>query len=121
MKWYAASAIMYNKFKDGNQDFFPIWENVILISANSFDEALKKAEKRALQDEGDSHGTLEYNGRQAYMTFAGIRKVIECECNDSEEGPIDGTEITYSHLIVRDAKDFDKLINGDSVIVQYEE
>jgi len=30
MSWYAASVIMYTKFKDGKQEKYPIWENVIL-------------------------------------------------------------------------------------------
>ena len=50
-EWYAASIIMLVKFKDGNQDKYPVWENVILIKASSDDEAIKKAEKEGREKE----------------------------------------------------------------------
>ncbi|MBO1349526.1 MAG: hypothetical protein EBE86_020060 [Hormoscilla sp. GUM202] len=40
MVWYAARAIMYVKFKEGEQDKYPVWENVILIKGSSNEEAL---------------------------------------------------------------------------------
>lgn len=119
MKWYAASVLIYTKFKDEKQDMFPIWENIILISANTPEEALEKAKQRALQDQGDSSGTLECNGRPATWVFAGIRKLIECE--DLEKRPDDGTEITYNKLIIKKQKDFDKFLKGEPVTVYYEE
>lgn len=52
-EWYAASIIMLVKFKDGNQDKYPVWENVVLIKASSGDEALELAEKRGREEEGE--------------------------------------------------------------------
>lgn len=118
-KWYAVSTIMYAKFKDGNQNQFPVWENVILVVADSPDEALGKATRIAREEEGDSSGTFLYEKRPATMTFGGIRKVIECK--NSESRPDDGTEITYSVLQVNTQEEFDKLIRGDPTLVLYEE
>ena len=53
MGWYAASIIMYTEFKDGVQDKYPVWENIILIEGQSETEAKEKAEKRGREDEGD--------------------------------------------------------------------
>lgn len=119
MPWYAASAIIYTKFKEGNQDRYPVWENVILIEAESSNEAHKKAIERAKMDEGDASGTYYYDDRPASMVFAGIRKIITCE--DSNDRPRDGTEITYSTIEVYSEEDFSKLVNGEPVTVMYEE
>ena len=118
-KWYAASVIMYTKFKDGLQNKYPIWENVILIEAESSDEALKKATKRAQEDEGDSGGTYFYEDRAATWVFGGVRKLTECK--DSASKPGDGTEVTYSEMEVDTEQSLSKLINGEPVIVRYEE
>ena len=117
-EWYAAHAIMYVKFKDGNQDKYPFWENIILIEAVSSDEAFEKAEARARLDEGDSSNSFTWEGRPATWVFAGLRKLISCV--DSEERPSHGTELTYSQMEVQSETDFKKLVSGDPVMVLYE-
>lgn len=119
MRWYAAHVIMVTKFKDGKQDKFPIWENVILLRANSPDDAREKAVKRAREDEGDSSGSYMYEGRPATWVFSGIRKLIECQ--DAENVPGDGTEITYSVFEAEDEEILLNLVNGQSVRITYEE
>jgi hypothetical protein len=119
MTWYAASIVMYTKFKEGGQDKYPIWENVILISAESGEEALEKAKKRGQADEGDSDGTYFCEDRAATMVFGGVRKIIEAQ--DSQNRPDDGTEITYSQMMVDNEEALRKLVSGESVTILYEE
>jgi hypothetical protein len=119
MTWYAANIIMYTHFKDGVQDYYPVFENIILIEAINEKEAYKKALARAKLDEGDSSGTYYYDDRQAKMICAGIRKITTCE--DPEKRPTDGTEITYSEFRVDSKENLSKLVTGDSVYVYYED
>jgi hypothetical protein len=119
MPWYAASVVLYFKFKDGNQNTYPVWENVILIEANTPQEAFEKAKRIGLTEEGDSDGTMKWENRPASIVFAGVRKVIEC--TDKNDRPMDSTEITYSQFRLRDKQSLDKLIKGDPVEVTYEE
>jgi hypothetical protein len=119
MRWYAAHAIMVTKFKDGNQNKFPIWENIILVIADSPDEAREKATMRARDDEGDSLGTYRYEGREAVWVFEGIRKLIECQ--DAENQPHDGTELTYSVFEVDSEELLRKLVQGKPARILYEE
>jgi hypothetical protein len=119
IKWYAVSIIILVKFKDGIQDIYPIWENIVLIKAESTEKAFEKAENKGKEYEGDSHGTYEYDGRPATLVFAGVRKLIECV--DSDERPDDGTEVTYSMLSVKSNEALAKLVNGEEVSVIYEE
>jgi hypothetical protein len=119
MTWYAASVIMYTKFKEGEQEKFPLYENVLLIQADSDNEAIEKARRRGLEDEGDSNGTYSYEGRPATLAFAGIRKVIKTQ--GSEGRPTDGTEITYSEMEVDTKETLLRLVNGEPVVVRYEE
>jgi hypothetical protein len=110
---------MVTKFKDGVQDKYPVWENVLLVEAESFDGALEKAEIRGREDEGDSGGTYLWESRPATLVFAGVRKVIECK--NANHPPGDGTEITYSEMEVENEDALTKLVNGEPVIIKYEE
>ena len=117
MNWYVAHIIMYVKFKDEIQDSYPIWENMILISADSDEEAMKKATNRAKEDEGDCKGSFKWNEREASWCFGGIRKLISCE--DFNEKPTSGTELSYNEMIIEKKEDFEKLLNGDEVLIKY--
>jgi hypothetical protein len=117
MSWYAAHAIMYVKFKDGSQDKYPFWENIILIEAESTDEAFEKAEQRAKEDEGDSRGSFTHEGRPASWVFAGLRRLVSCV--EPEEHPKHGTEVTYSEMEETNEADFERLVNGEPVMVWY--
>lgn len=117
MKWYAAHIIMYTKFKDGNQDKFPVWENIVLITANSPKEAYQQAELQAKKEEGDSQNTYCYDDRPATWVFAGIRKLVDCEGDNLILSS--GVEISYSTLEVDNAVDLNRLVNGESVVVKY--
>jgi hypothetical protein len=119
MGWYAAHAIMYVKFADGNQDRYPIWENIILIEANSDEQALDLAEKRAKEDESETEDDFTWEERPAFLVFAGIRKIISC--NNPENQPTHGTEISYSQIEVNTEEELSKLAKGETVIVKYEE
>src|SRR5438046_1172726 len=48
--WYAAHLVFYVKLKRKRQTRFPVWENIVLIRAETLDEAFEKAEKRAHED-----------------------------------------------------------------------
>jgi hypothetical protein len=119
MTWYAAHTIMYVKFADGNQEKYPIWENIILIEANSDEEALEKAETRAKEDESESEDDFTWENRSASLIFAGIRKLISC--NNPDENPRHGTEISYSQMEVKTEDELSKLVKGESVTIIYEE
>jgi hypothetical protein len=117
MKWYIAHIIMYTKFKDGNQNKFPVWENIVLIEADTPKEAYQKAKLRAKNDEGDSSNSYYYDDRAATWVFGGIRKLVDCE--DVTIVPSDGMEMTYSTLEVDNEENLNRLIKGDSVLLKY--
>jgi hypothetical protein len=116
MNWYAAHAVMYVKFRNGQQDKYPLWENILLIAAGSDEEAMTKATMRAKQDEGDSEGTFTWEGRAAEWCFGGVRKLVSCEAADAQ--PTDGVEITYLELDVNDQGDFERFLKGEAVMVR---
>jgi hypothetical protein len=117
MKWYTAHAIMYVKFKDKNQDRYPIWENIILIEAASDDEAWEKAEIRAKEDEDES-GEMVWDKHPSSFLFAGIRKLVLCV--DPGDNPTDGTEISYSEMELDSWDSLQKFLKGETVSVKYD-
>ena len=99
MKSYAAHAVLVIEFKEGDQDEYPVWENVYLISAGTPEQAFERAQERAKEDEGDSHGTFTWDGRPATFRFVGIRKLLECDAG--QVAGESGVEITFLQLGTR--------------------
>lgn len=121
--WFAAHVIMYFKFKDGQQDSYTVWENVFLVEAATAEEGLRKAERLGRAEESDSEGSLTCEGRPCTLTYAGVRKLITVQggVDNPEDLPVDGAEVTYSQLVVKDAKALARLVGGKPVTVRYEE
>lgn len=121
MKWYAAHLIVYAKFRDGVQDSFPFYENVVLIEADSTEEAWAKAEHFGKGKQVDD-ASLTWNNRPAQMVFAGVRKIIGPSSGDEpDEGPRHGTELTYSLMVIDEEEEFRNLLNSEPADVRYEE
>ena|SRR5687767_9678947 len=98
MTWFAAHVIMYISVKDGKQETYPVWENVILVEAETDAAARTKAEGYGREAEGDDRGTFRWGQRPASWVFAGVRKVVRCDSHPDQPG--DGTEITYTDIVV---------------------
>lgn len=120
MTWYAAHLIEYFKIKEGYQDTFPVWENVILLRANSSAEALKLARQIGEENHKIPDDSWRVDDKPAIHVFLGIRKVVECDIDDSNDPntfPNSGTEITYIKMQLATEDDVQKLVRGDSVTV----
>jgi len=120
MPWYAAHIIVSTRpiKRDGGE--ISVYENVILLSAKDDDEADVKAkrygENSVVEDE-----TLRIDGEPAEESFVGVRKIIEIRGPIDSVGdePVDGAEITYSEMRVKDEEALEKLAKGDEVSVEY--
>ena len=121
MPWFAAHAIMYVRFKDGRQDPYPVWENVLLIEAADFNGAESAARDLARQDEGDADGTFCWQDRPATWVFAGLRKTLRVAHRGSTSEPASGDEITYSEFSVPNEDALRRLAAGDTVVIEYVE
>jgi hypothetical protein len=123
MTWYAVSAILAFRFKEGEQDVWPVWENVYLVSAESPEAAEEKAAVVARRAAGDDDGSLTCGGRPATREFCGIRKVMTIASPPlSPVGePVDGAEVTYSELELSSQRELQDLVDGKAVVVKYME
>jgi hypothetical protein len=116
--------VSYVRFDDGDQDCFPVEENVLLVEAKDEAEALEKA--KALGYENYDGDEVEWDERAAHYVFAGVRKVVECEASASTEpaatpAPGHGTELTYSYLELDTEEDLHLLLQGESVVASIDE
>lgn len=114
--WYAAHVLMYVKRKSKTPGKIPVWENIVLIKADSEEAAFEKAQERGKQDEGDDDGTFTWAGQPAEWVFAGVRKLTLCE--DPEKRPADGCEITYTEMEVASEQALRALVEGKPATVQ---
>ena len=117
MSWFAAHVIMYITWNDGEQPHVPVWENLVLIEAPTSEDAERKAEAVGRLSEGDSDGTLIWDGRPARWNFAGVRKVIACDSSDVP--PTDGTEVSYSEFSLASIGDLERLVGGAETELRY--
>lgn len=116
MNWYTAHIVMYLKFIEGSQDSFVAWENIVLFQAKTKEEAFEKAKAKGISEE-DTSGTTTLNDRPVNVIFAGVRKLVAFE--DTDSGPVDGLEVTYSEFKMESEDDFGKFIKGESAFVEY--
>jgi hypothetical protein len=115
--WYAAHVIMYFKRKQSSQRIYLVWENVFLIKAKTHEQAFKKSIAIGRSEE-DTSDDLRWNDKPAALLFGGVRKLVECQDGQKPGSrPVDGTELTYSQLIVKGKESLEKLIGGESAPV----
>jgi hypothetical protein len=114
--WYAAHLLMYVKRKSKTPGTIPVWENIVLIKAESEEAAFEKAQERGKQDEGDDDGAFLWAGEPAEWVFAGVRKLTLCE--DPEKRPGDGCEISYTEMEVASEQALRALVEGKPATVQ---
>ena len=121
MNWFAAHLIEYAKFKDGIQDYYPFYENVVLIEANSAEEAWDKATQFGKESESNDE-SVTWNDRPVNMVFAGVRKIIApARSEELNSLPKHGTELTYSLLVIDKEEDFRNYVNNEPADVHYDE
>lgn len=132
MTWYAAHLIQYFRLKEGIQTTFPVWENVVLINAQSVDEAFKEAERIGREEYGPIETEdLRLDDQPAISVFGGVRVLVECQetiATWDEAGLIEGesdnqvghgTEVTYLEFEVDGEDALQRLIAGGTVNVTY--
>jgi hypothetical protein len=121
MTWYAASIIIGLKPERDNAPFMA-YENVVLIQADSFDDAERVAIELGKAESGVDEG-LEVDGIPATRQFLGVRKVITVSNPDhvdpDEEKPGHSSEITYSLFKADSWEQLQSLAAGDAVTVEY--
>lgn len=113
MKTYAAHLILYVRLKSASQSVYPVWENVVLITASSEDEAFAKAEALGRSEEGDEDNSFSWDREPATWVFAGVRKLVEC----LEPLPNDGLEITSNQYDVQSLDAISKLVAGEPTLI----
>ncbi len=106
---------MFIQLKESAQDLYPVWENIVLIEADTPEQAFEKAQSYGRSEEGDDSGSLTWKKQPATWIFAGVRKLIECE-SDAER-PGDGTELTYIEMQLDSREAVRKLATGKPVHV----
>jgi hypothetical protein len=126
MGWYGANIIIYLEYLDGNQDKYPVEENIVLIKATTGKEAFIEAEKIGRQYE--LKVTIGAVDKPAKWVYGGVRAIIECQDIDPDTleqspnfVPSHGTEVSYASLIVDNKEALTKLINGESVSIILED
>jgi hypothetical protein len=114
--WYAAHLLMYVRRKNKSAGKIPVRENIVLIQADSDDDAFKKAAARGQRDAGDDDGTFRWEGEPAEWVFAGVRKLTLCD--DAHKRPADGTEVSYNEMEVSSIEALQSLLDGKSTNVK---
>jgi hypothetical protein len=119
MSWFAAHIIMSVKLKAKLQRRFPVWENIVLVEADSEERAFQRAERRGRLDEGDDDGTFTWGGQPATWVFAGVRKLTACEDFDTQ--PKNGTEISFLEFELDSKEAVRRLAQGRQVQMRLRE
>ena len=117
--WYCAHILVSVRYREGNQDTIPLWENILLIQANSSDQAFREAERLAEEKYGIDDPLI-CDGRAAYYQVEGVRKIIRIEVPDVTSVP-SGTEVTYLQIEVDTEQELELVKNGLTVKVIFDD
>jgi len=119
---FAAHIVMAVRYRDGVQDSFPCYENVVLVCADTSDDALEQASQIGREEAKIEGDDFSWDGRPARWEFVGVRKLIECRTPGSVENSVShGTELTYSQVTLDSEAALTRFANGDAVQVFCEE
>lgn len=124
MGWYAAHALVTFR-TEPKLEYIPVWENVFLVQASDFDEALARADALARENYSDAMlGDLTWEGRPATREYLGIRKLLTIgstlwDRNAAPPGDLD--EITHWYFSVDDEASLERLVAGRDVSVELED
>jgi hypothetical protein len=119
MTWYSAHIVMFVELKDQDQKRFPVWENVVLIHAQTEEVAFEKAERFGRAEEGDDEGSFRWAKSPARWVFAGVRKLTECQM--VTDRPEDGTELTYTEFELDSREDVKRVASGKPAQARFNE
>jgi len=96
VSWYLSREIIYFEFADQtDQDEYQVWENLILINAQSPEEAYQKALKHGFASEEE----VTIDGRKGWSKFRGLKTLVPVY-EDIE----DGAEIEWLEYVVEKDK-----------------
>ena len=112
MIWYAAHIVM-QMVLDNKNDVLA-WENIVLIHAQTVEDAYSKADAAGRAGEGNSNGTMEWDGVPARMVYRGTRRLVNISSStDIENSPSDGCEVTYMQLEFESDEALENFMVGD--------
>ena len=88
--WFWVWNILVTSRKDVDRDtenLSEVWKNLIIVSANNAEEAIRKATDIGKNEEGDSSGTLRLDGFPAFTKYIGIEDMglIHDDLSDGAE------------------------------------
>lgn len=90
--WYLSREIIYFEFADqADQDEYQVWENLILINAQSPEAAYQKALKHGFDGEGE----VTIDGRKGRSKFKGLKTLVAVYENIE-----DGAEIEWQEYMI---------------------
>jgi len=118
---YAAHLVMAVRVADTAGGAIPVYENVVLIDAESDDAAMREACAIGRADVAEPDPSFRWDGRPARLEFVGVRKLMTCQPRGLSHKIESGAELTYAQLSVRSEADLRKLVEGEPVEVVYEE
>jgi len=118
---YAAHLIMAVRYRDHPRETIPLYENVLLVYADTDDEAMRQACALGRAEAAETDESFRWNGHPARWEFVGVRKLITCQPHGLSDRIGHGAELTYSLMVVRSEADLKKLVAGDPVEITYHE
>ena len=124
MAWYAAHIVMGVKVVDPTDVPISVYENVVIIEAETHQIALTIA-KTMGESEANSSDGFELDGKPATKIFAGVRKIATVnnpELSDSGEAqPAVKEKLAYSDLEIKDIDELLRLAQSEAIHVVFVE
>lgn len=112
MTWYAAHIVM--QIASANEERIVAWENIVLIEADDTAQAFANADSHGYASEGDSDGTMTWEGVPARFVYRGTRRLVSLSNpTDIYNAPSNGCELTYLQINLPSEQALQDFLDGD--------
>jgi hypothetical protein len=114
LKWYAAH-IVSGYFVIGDDSKFSLYENIVLFSGATPDDAFAKAERYGAEEASnlvDDSTTL--NDLPSRYRFVGVKRLVECL-----DTPGEAVEVTYIPFELPDGVSAESYLDDEDAVITY--
>jgi hypothetical protein len=118
VSWYAAHVVMRIRYREPHPGPLYVMENIVLVEAANPQDSKGVAEAHGRQDANPDDMSFRCDDRPAFWEYAGVRVVVSCD--DAEERPGTGSEVTYMEYRVESDAALQELLSGKPTTVEFE-
>lgn len=120
-RWYSVNLVYYTKFKSGGKYKYRVAETIILVTANSGENARKKGEIYGKTVSPNLQNEFPELKKQIKWKYLGARMfgIVQFDINSNGKD-FDGADVAHAQIVIKKWRDVQKMMRGEPVKIRFE-